>query len=187
VTRSPLADGLALVRRAAVHARQRIQIAIASLPTGAASARVRERWAPHEAADVAQWLWTQSRIVREYLHERVSGNPACDWVTWMLYRHAPVGKAGGQPRLLSALVLGCGDGWLERRLAGDERFGRVVGVDVANGVVEEAQRAAEAAGLGSRISHAVVDLDRDPLPAGPWDLVLSHDVIHHVRDLEGLY
>jgi SAM-dependent methyltransferase len=131
------------------------------------------------------FLWTQSRIVREYLHERVSGDPRCDWVTWMLYRHASERADGG--RRLSALVLGCGDGWLERRLATDDRIGHVTGIDISEGAIEGARKSAEAAGLADRIEHAVVDLDREGLPTGPWDLVLSHDVIHHVRDLEGLY
>lgn len=167
----------------AIRARRRARIALASVSRSAASRRVAERWSPEGSADVTPWLWTQSRVVREYLHERVSGDPRCDWVTWMLHRHASTGNG----RLLSALVLGCGDGWLERRLATDARIGRVTGVDLSEGAIEEARRGADAAGLSGRIGHAVVDLDREPLPDGPWDFVLSHDVIHHVRDLEGLY
>jgi SAM-dependent methyltransferase len=169
----------------AVRARRRLQILLARFLPSASSRRVSERWSPAGAADVTPFLWTQSRIVREYLHERVSGDPRCDWVTWMLFRHASADSSDG--RKLSALVLGCGDGWLERRLAADERIGRVTGIDISAGAIEEARRGAEAAGLAGRISHSVVDLDREPLPAGAWDLVLSHDVIHHVRDLEGLY
>lgn len=182
-----------LLKALPVRLRRRLQIALASLPSSSAARRVRERWAPAHAGDVAPWLWTQSKVVREYLHELVSGDPACDWVTWMLHRHVPPPAAApaaadpGPQTGLAALVLGCGEGWLERRLAGDARIGRVVGVDVSEGIVAEARAGAEREGMGGRISHAVVDLDRDPLPAGPWDLVLSHDVIHHVRDLEGLY
>jgi SAM-dependent methyltransferase len=88
---------------------------------------------------------------------------------------------------LSALVLGGGDGWLERVLARDSRISTVTGVDLSEEAVAEASRQAEAAGLSGRIRHEIADLDRDPLPGGPYDLVLAHDSIHHVRDLEGLF
>jgi SAM-dependent methyltransferase len=129
---------------------------------------------------LAPRVWTSSRVVREYLHERVSGNPGCDWVTWMLHRHAT-----GEN--LRALVLGSGEGWLERALAAHPRIASVTAVDLSETAVERAREAAARAGLSERVRHAVVDLERDPLPPGPWDLVLAHDVIHHVRGLDGLF
>ncbi|MEP6800829.1 MAG: methyltransferase domain-containing protein [Acidobacteriota bacterium] len=145
-----------------------------------ARSRVRHRWSPAAASALAPLVWTNARVVREYLHERVSGHPGCDWVTWMLSRHA-------RGPDLSALVLGGGEGWLERVLARDPRIGRVMGVDIAGEAIEEAERLAKEEGLSDRIRHQVVDLDRDPVPGGPYDLVLAHDAIHHVRDLEGLF
>ncbi len=145
-----------------------------------ARSRVRRRWSPGEASALAPLVWTNARVVREYLHERASGHPGCDWVTWMLSRYS---RDAGQ----SALVLGGGEGWVERVLARDPRIAKVMGVDIAREAVEEAARLAEAEGLSARISHAVVDLDRDPIPGGPYDLVLAHDSIHHVKDLEGLF
>jgi SAM-dependent methyltransferase len=160
--------------------RRAIQKALASRSSAASRRRVVERWSRAGAAELAPRVWTHSRVVREYLHERVSGDRACDWVTWMLHRHA----AGSG---LSALVLGCGEGWLERVLAKDPRFASVTGVDLSPDVVAEAARRAAAEGLSPRVHHAVVDLDSDPLPGGPYDLVLSHDVLHHVRNLERLF
>ncbi|MEO8432795.1 MAG: class I SAM-dependent methyltransferase [Acidobacteriota bacterium] len=161
--------------------RRIVQRALADLPLGINRRRVEKHWGPAGSAALAPRVWTNSRVIREYLHRRVSGDPRCDWVTWMLHRHAP-NRPG-----LRVLVLGCGDGWLERVLARDARIAFVTGVDVSPEIIEEAERRSSAEGLSERISHAVADLDRDPLPAGTWDLVLSHDVIHHVRNLEGLY
>ena len=157
-------------------------LASASVSIGSSRARrrVEERWSPGEAAAVAPRVWTTSRIVREYLHERVSGNPDCDWPTWMLHRHA----AGDG---LRALVLGCGEGWLERALARDARIGSVTAVDLSPASVAEAARRAAAEGLSGKVRYAVVDLERDPLPDGPYDLILAHDVLHHVRALDSLF
>ncbi|MEO8189536.1 MAG: class I SAM-dependent methyltransferase [Acidobacteriota bacterium] len=145
-----------------------------------ARSRVRLRWSPAAASALAPLVWTNARVVREYLHERVSGHPGCDWVTWMLSRYS---RGAG----LSALVLGGGEGWLERVLARDPRIVKVMGVDIAPEAIEEAERLARKEGLSGTILHAVLDLDRDPVPGGPYDLVLAHDAIHHVRDLEGLF
>jgi len=160
--------------------RRFLQKALAALPLRLSRQRVRERWSPAEAEGLAPRVWTSSRVVREYLHERVSGNPACDWVTWMLHRHA----AGEN---LRALVLGSGEGWLERALAAHPRIASVTAVDLSEAAVERAREAAARAGLSGRVRHAVADLERDPLPPGPWNLVLAHDVIHHVRGLDGLF
>ncbi len=162
----------------AVRLRQALGRARAALRP--AKSRVRLRWSPAAASALAPLVWTNARVVREYLHERVSGHPGCDWVTWMLSRYA---RGAG----LSALVLGGGEGWLERVLARDPRIGKVMGVDIAPEAIEEADRLARQEGLSGRILHAVIDLDRDPVPGGPYDLVLAHDAIHHVRDLEGLF
>src|SRR6202011_2687068 len=68
---------------------------------GAASGqRARQRWSGSDfAASLPDLIWTRPRVVREYLHEMASGNPRCDWVTWMMHRYA-VGTE------LTALVLG---------------------------------------------------------------------------------
>jgi O-antigen biosynthesis protein len=160
--------------------RRFLQKALAAGPLRFSRQRVRERWSPAEAEGLAPRVWTSSRVVREYLHERVSGNPACDWVTWMLHRHA----AGEN---LRALVLGSGEGWLERALAAHPRIASVTAIDLSEAAVERAREVAASAGLSARVRHAIVDLERDLLPPGPWDLVLAHDVIHHVRGLDALF
>src|SRR4029077_18978933 len=131
---------------------------------GAASARgAREQWTPGAfPSQMSDFFWTRSRVVREYLHEMASGDPRCDWVTWMTHRYAVTPG-------LSALVLGCGAGWLERALAGNGRVQSVVGVDFSPEAVARASEAAARAGLDRKVRHQVVDLDREALPGGPYD------------------
>jgi SAM-dependent methyltransferase len=168
------------VRTRPILARRFLQKTLAALPSERFRGRVADRWKPSTAAEIAPRVWTNARIVREYLHERVSGDPACDWVTWMLHRHVS-GKR------ISALVLGCGEGWLERALASHPRIHAVTGVDLSEQAVAKAAERAARDGLGDRVRHAVVDLERDPIPGGPYDVIFAHDVLHHVRGLEGLF
>ncbi len=143
--------------------------------------RTRLRWNPSEFTDsFPDLFWTRARVIREYLHETASGNPRCDWVTWMLHRYA-VGKG------LRVLVLGSGDGWLDRVLARDPRVAHVTGVDLAEGALTRAAEIDASEGLAEKIRHAVVDLDREAPPPGPYDLIFAHDVIHHLRNLEGFF
>jgi len=83
----------------------------------------------------------------------------------------------GDPGQLEALDVGCGPGETDRLLEGG--FGRLVGVDVAAGMVEVAARRnpwAEYASYG----------EDEPLPfaAGSFDLAFSICVLHHVSEAE---
>ena len=149
---------------------------------GPASARkAREQWDPDAfPSAMSDFFWTRSRVVREYLHEMASGDPRCDWVTWMTHRYAL--KSG-----LRVLVLGCGDGWLERAVAENDRVESVVGVDFSPQAIARASESTARAGLARKVSHQVVDLDREALPAGGYDLVFAHDVIHHLRNLDSFF
>lgn len=123
-------------------------------------------------------VWTASPVVRRYLHRLVSGNPHCDWLTFVESQHLP-------DRVERALVLGCGSGWLERALSQRGRFGQILACDVAPTTVERARREAEAAGI-SNIEYRVLDLEHAALD-GPYDAIIANDVLHHITDLEGIY
>jgi SAM-dependent methyltransferase len=86
------------------------------------------------------------------------------------------------PRLgpgLSLLDVGCGPGTLTADLAARVAPGRVVGVDVSEGVV------AEAATLGADVEFVAGDF-RDPtLALGAFDVVHAHQVLQHLRDPVG--
>lgn len=124
-------------------------------------------------------VWTSSATVRRYLHLLVSGNPECDWPTWVRAKHLP-------ERVERVLVLGAGTGWLERALAKKEGIGSIVACDFAAETVAAAEAAALVEGL-DQIRYAVRNLESEPLPEGPFDAVFANDVLHHITDLEGLY
>lgn len=79
-----------------------------------------------------------------------------------------------------AIEVGAGTGLLG--LALRERFGSLVLADTSDGMLAEASRKVSDGGL-TGVSTARFDLASDPPPAGgPFDLVLSLLLLHHVRD-----
>jgi 2-polyprenyl-3-methyl-5-hydroxy-6-metoxy-1,4-benzoquinol methylase len=75
-------------------------------------------------------------------------------------------------RPLRILELGCGTGWLCNELS---RFGDVLGVDHSALAIEQASRAF------AKPRFAVEDL-ATWRPSSTYDIVISHEVIEHVRD-----
>lgn len=71
------------------------------------------------------------------------------------------------------LDVGCGNGRNGRWLA--ERGAEVVGVDLAAAVLDAARP-----GLPPTMTVTVLDVLRDPLPAGPFDLVHDSGCFHHI-------
>ncbi len=125
-------------------------------------------------------VWTASPVIRRYLHRVATGDPAVDWLSGVRFRYLPavVGRA---------LVLGCGSGWLERALATPGGGIRdIVACDFAKETVERAREKAERDGKGA-IDYRVVDLEHESLPPGPFDVIIAHDVLHHITGLERLY
>jgi SAM-dependent methyltransferase len=141
---------------------------------------IQTRWNDGQfIAHLEQFAWTASPVVRRYLHKLVSGNPDCDWVTWIEHAHL-------EPNLDRALILGCGSGWLERGLVHRGRFQSIVACDFAPESVARARRAAEAEGL-STIDYKVLDLEHEKLPDGLFDAVIARNLLHHITALERLY
>ena len=138
------------------------------------------RWNDRQfSASLEEQVWTASPVVRRYLHLLATGDPNCDWLTYVCYHHLP-------RKVERTLVLGCGSGWLERALAQKGPFGSILACDFARDTVERARHQAEAEGLAG-IEYRVLDLEHDELPPGPFGAVFAHDVLHHITDLERLY
>ena len=121
--------------------------------------------------------WMANTAVLMYLNERATGDPARDWLSSWAHRYF-VGEN------LRVLVLGCGEGWLERALAQWPFVARIDAVDFAADAVERARETAR--GL-AKIEYGVVDLNRDALPPDTYDVVVAHSVLHHVENLEHAY
>lgn len=121
--------------------------------------------------------WMANTAVLMHLNERATGDPARDWLSSWAHRWF-VGEN------LRVLVLGCGEGWLERAVAQWPFVAHIDAVDFA----EQAVARAREAGRGiAKLAYGVVDLNRDELPEAAYDVVVAHSVLHHVGNLEHAY
>ena len=82
-------------------------------------------------------------------------------------------------RATRILELGTGTGETARRVLRDHPGARLVGVDVSNEMLD----AARAVLPSDRVDALLVRAIEDPLPSGPFDLVVSALAIHHLDDV----
>src|SRR3954454_20287580 len=93
-----------------------------------------------------------------------------------LVEHAPLLTGGGR-----ALDVACGDGRNALYLA---QLGYMVdAIDVSDVAIDALRRAVQQRGLAMTIAPRVVDLEREPLPAGPYDVIVTLNFLQ--RDLFG--
>ena len=121
--------------------------------------------------------WMANTAVLMHLNERATGDPARDWLSSWAHRWF-VGDR------LRVLVLGCGEGWLERAIAAWPFVERIDAVDFAEGAVARARELGRGV---DKIRYGVLDLNREAPETGVYDVVVAHSVIHHVENLEHAY
>jgi len=130
---------------------------------------------PQFTQRLAHANWMANVAVQIHHNERATGDPAREWMgswarRWFVRENTRV------------LVLGCGEGWLERSIAHWPFIESIHAVDFAAEAVERARAAAP-----PKITYGVVDLNRDELPRQTYDIVVAHAVLHHVANLEHAY
>jgi len=128
------------------------------------------------SADFTQQLarvhWMASPIVQLHLNALSTGSPARDWLTGWAPRFFPDGP-------LRVLVLGCGEGWLERALIRNPAVEAIDAMDVAAEAVARAREQAS-----GNIRYRVADLNVEVLEPAAYDVVIAHSILHHVENLE---
>lgn len=117
--------------------------------------------------------WNDFEIVVRALNERATGDPS---VTWFEHLRDTAGP------FRHALVLNCGNGWVERELLERGVVTSAVGVDVSDDLLDEARRAAAERDLPLR--YEVLDTNAAELPDEGFDLVVNHAAMHHVAYID---
>ena len=129
--------------------------------------------------DVPGTQWLQIPGAIENMNLRATGDPEMDWITHSAALLAKFKKP------IEVLSLGCGFGVIERVLRRSDYCQLIHGVDVAEGAIEGARKAAEDEGLDG-LTYQVADLNTAKLPKETYDAVYVHAALHHVFQLEHL-
>ena len=82
----------------------------------------------------------------------------------------------------SVLDIGCGSGGAAFAIAEQQGAARVIGIDVAGNLVDQARGRAAERGLDARVSFLRVDPGPLPFAAEEFDLVFSKDSLIHIPD-----
>ena len=136
-------------------------------------------WWSDPDRDVPGTQWLQIPGAVENMNRRATGDPEMDWITHSAALLAKFEKP------IKALSLGCGFGVIERVLRRCDYCQLIHGVDVAEGAIEGARKAAQDEGLDG-LTYEVADLNTAKLPKETYDAVYVHAALHHVFQLEHL-
>ena len=120
--------------------------------------------------------WNDIPEVAQEVRRRITGDPDVDFDLHTL-------RLRGKP-FEYALSIGSGNGWVERQLFKTGLIKSGLGTELLDSFVISANQ--EAAKLKYNITYIKHDINRDPLPKGPFDLVVIFAAAHHVGKIDYL-
>jgi SAM-dependent methyltransferase len=121
--------------------------------------------------------WNDFAIVREKINASISGDPHVPW-------HEHFATATGR-KFRRALILNCGNGWVERELVETGLIAEGVGIDYSQALLDEADEAAKRSGLA--LSYRQGNVNTDDFPEGEFDLVVNHAAAHHITAIDRVF
>ncbi len=120
--------------------------------------------------------WNDLDEVRRHLNQLVTGEPEKRWYEYLQDRLD--GRVFER-----ALMLNCGNGWVERELVDAGVVTEAVGIDILDDLLEQARTEA-----GDReLRYEQCDTNVAAFPEGPFDLVVNHSAAHHIRNLDRVF
>jgi SAM-dependent methyltransferase len=121
--------------------------------------------------------WNNFPAVIARINELISGDPDRQW-----FEHF----AGVTGRVFRrALILNCGNGWVERVLVEHGLVHEAVGIDYSTDLLEEARAAASASGLP--LTYVQGNINDATLPDFEFDLVVNHAAAHHIAAIDRVF
>lgn len=124
--------------------------------------------------------WTEISAVKARINEKTTGNSNQELFCYVIQKYF---KDAGR-KLEACLSLGSGGGDLERGLIQYVMPKVHVGIEISEDLIKLARK--EAAGL-PHIRYRQDDLNTCDLGEAEYDLVIAHQSVHHVLNLEGLF
>ena len=119
--------------------------------------------------------WNELAAVNEYVQRRATGEPLTDWI-------GHLGAWHGRP-FARALILNCGNGWVERLLVDRGVVAEAVGIDISPELLADAERAAE----DRPLRYHRLDVNEAAFPEGGYDLVVNHAAAHHISHIDRVF
>jgi SAM-dependent methyltransferase len=130
---------------------------------------------PSSAPYYRDRYWNELDAVNRHLQRRATGDPTMDWITHLArWRGRPFRKA---------LVLNCGNGWVERALVDREASCEAVGIDIGTDLLAAATAAAE----DRPIRYYRLDVNEAVFPEKGYDLVVNHAAAHHISHIDRVF
>jgi len=123
--------------------------------------------------------WNDLPQVREYIEGRSTNKPApTRWFHHLKQVH------GDQP-FTKALILNCGNGWVERDLLREGIALEAVGIDISEDLLDQARKEAADSGLNAR--YYARDINTADLPEDGYDLVVNFAAAHHIAYIDKVF
>lgn len=120
--------------------------------------------------------WNDYDYVARELNRRISGDPDVPWTEHFR-------KTVGGRVFKKALILNCGNGWVERDLLQRGLIAEAVGVDYAEPLLQQARAAA--GDLPAR--YYQLDTNTAAFPEGGYDLVVNFAAAHHITYVDRVF
>jgi len=114
--------------------------------------------------------WNDFSLVKSYINTRITGSPDKDWIDFCI-TNGYLGRA---------LILNCGNGWVERELIDRGMISSCLAIDISPTLVAQAIQE-----RGSRdIEYLCQDINVYDFPKHEFDLVVNFAALHHTAYLE---
>jgi SAM-dependent methyltransferase len=114
--------------------------------------------------------WNDFPLVKSYINTRITGSPDKDWIDFCI-TNGYLGRA---------LILNCGNGWVERELIDRGMVSSCLAIDISPTLVAQAIQE-----RGSRdVEYLCQDINNYDFPKYEFDLVINFAALHHTAYLE---
>ena len=121
--------------------------------------------------------WNDFDVVTRRINERISGDPTRPWFE----QFAKISERTFE----RALILNCGNGWVERELLSSGLILEAVGIDYSEDLLAQARTAAAEGGLP--LTYEKVNVNTAAFPEGEFDLVVNHAAAHHIAAIDRVF
>lgn len=121
--------------------------------------------------------WNELEVVNETLNQRIGGRTLGPWFHDFSERCGKTFKR--------ALILNCGNGWVERDMISAGLIAEAVGIDYSESLLQEARQAAATHGLP--LQYRQMDVNSAEFPSEEFDLIVNYSAAHHISMIDRVF